>query len=245
MDESKLVRLLGTSAKKETAKEMGERIPCSQFGDNDYHRYIRGEMSLQDMDLFVKHCEECQSCLKEIANRHMILTQRKEQSENNHLFTKTIEFLDHLDKEEKGIKENLFDIVIKIARKAAKIISTTGELLQPVQPLAVRAAGEKVESETWRIIQEFANPPLSVQVSGVQGETAGNISLIISLYDPDADDFLSRKKVYITASGETRETTTNDSGEVYFDINQHTTCEIAIGDKEKPDARLSINIVKE
>ena len=245
MDESKLVRLLGSSAKKEISKEMGERTPCNQFGDSDYRSYIKGEKSLQDMDLFVKHCEECQSCLREIVNLHEARVKEQEQLEDELLLAKTVEFLDFLDKKENGIKENLLDIVIKAARNAVEIVSTTGELLQALQPVNARATDDKVESEPLRIIKEFSTPPLSVQVSVVQGETAGSIGLTVSLYNLDADDFLSRKAVYISASGQTWESTSNASGEVYFNITQPDVYEVAIGDKEKPDVRLIINVVDE
>lgn len=240
MDESKLVKLLGASAKKETSKEMGAQPPCSQFGDNDYNSYTRGEMSLQDMESFIAHCEECKSCLQEIVRRHEAWVQEKEQRENELLFSKTVEFLDAPEK-----KENLLDIVIKTARKAVEIVSTTGELLQPLQPVIARAADDRVESEPFRIIKEFANPPLSVQVTIAQGETAGHTGLIISLFDPKADDFLSSKTVSITAPGEARESVSNDSGEVYFDLNRPGVYLIAIGDKKKPEARLTVNILNE
>jgi hypothetical protein len=86
MEKNKFENIPRTMEKNETPEKIIESGPCEKYGLDVYEKYNGREMSLNDMESFAEHCEQCSVCRKEIA-------------ENELLFSRTQQLLDSLDKD--------------------------------------------------------------------------------------------------------------------------------------------------
>ncbi|MDP1817132.1 MAG: hypothetical protein Q8K92_21940, partial [Leadbetterella sp.] len=175
-----------------------------------------------------------------IAEQHEKKIQENEKGENESFLSRTLQFLDSLDG-----KENLLDIVIKATRKFFELLSTSGEFLSTPEPISVRGDAGNAEKQLLRIIKEFNNPPLSVQVVIGKEDESVKITLTLSLYDPIKENFVSGQFVTLSGPEGEKMSISNETGEVFFDLKQPGNYQFTIGDKEKPDAQLGLNILSE
>ena len=185
---------------------MDQTVPCDTYMVEDYEKYVRQTMSPDEMQTFREHCRNCLSCLKGILD----------QSEDEALFQKTMGLMDTL---ETRAKENVFDVVIRVSKRVCEVITTTGEILG-MPALAPSRGGEAAgeEMEPVRIIKEFADPPISVQVSFEKQEKGRNIEFCISLLNRHLDEFISEAEVVLAGSGKRQTGETNENGEAAFQI---------------------------
>ncbi len=237
MHDSKHSELHGPDKTKES-KKMGETSRCNKFSSNDYRHYVTGDMSLREMESLASHCEHCATCLREISKYHHEEIRKRELYEDNFLFSKTIDFIDSQKK-----KENFFDVIIKKVRNTWKIIAETGDILQPLQPVAARGdTAEQREAEPIKIIKEFSAPPLSAQIT-IAHDTS-DIRLTISLFDPVKDNFCVGKAIVLIGPGIHKDLITDENGEVSCFLQQQGTYTVTIGEKSRQEAQIQLTFLK-
>ena len=204
--------------------------PCDMYMVEDYEKYVKQTMPPDEMQIFQEHCRNCLSCLKGILD----------QSENEALFQKTMGLMDRL---ETRAKENVFDVVIKVSKRIYEVITTTGEVLG--MPALAPSRGEEAageEREPVRIIKEFDDPPISVQVSFGKQQKGRDIDLCISLLNRQLDEFISGIEVILTSSGKKQTGETNENGEAAFLIPGHGKYRVDIIDGGDKIANLNVTI---
>ena len=213
------------------ASTVMDRInPCDTYMAEDYEKYVKQTMPPNEMNMFQAHCRNCLSCLKGILD----------QSENEALFHKTIGLMDKLETQ---AKENVFGIVIKVSQRVYEVITTTGEVLG--MPALAPSRGEEAageEREPVRIIKEFDDPPISVQVSFGKQQKGRDIDFCISLLNRQLDEFMSGAEVVLAVSGERQIGKTNENGEAAFQIPGPGKYRVDIIDGGDKIANLNVTI---
>ncbi len=208
-----------------------ERIsPCDTYMLEDYEKYVKQTMPSDEMQIFLEHCRNCLSCLKEVLD----------QSENEALFQKTMGLMDTL---ETRAKENVFDLVIKVSKRIYEVITTTGEVLG--RPALAPSRGEEAageEREAIRIIKEFDRPPISLQVSFGKQQKGQDIDLCISLFNRQLDEFISGIEVILSGSGKKQTGETNENGEARFVMPGRGEYQVRLRPGEDHLIRLNIKI---
>jgi len=192
----------------ETAKKMEKPNPCEKYVVEDYDRYVkhvRGNEPFENVEVFEKHCEVCTSC------RHGI-AQSNDKYIDETLLKKTMEFYDSLKPE-----SNIIEIILSVSKNLLKVMRTTGTILS--SPLLEPTRGKIDESEprqSFKIVQEFVQPPISVQIF-LEGERSReNIKLNISLFDKQAEEFMSETPISLAGPNESQEKTTDKNGQAAF-----------------------------
>ena len=73
--------------------------PCENFSAREFDRYIEGTMNEENTLKFEHHCLECISCAARLVKMWESWNQKEEKAENEKLFEKTMDLLDHLEHE--------------------------------------------------------------------------------------------------------------------------------------------------
>lgn len=139
-------------------------------------------------------------------------------------------------------KPNILDIAIKVSTRIIELLSTSGEFLATPEPIPTRGSVEKTMPRSLSILKEFDRPPLSVQVVVEKSESTNSILVKLSLYDTKQDIFLSEQNVTLMGQNVNESLVSSDTGEILFELKQSGNYLFIIGENEKPDAQLRINI---
>ena len=70
------------------------RSDCSEYGERDFIRYIRGEMTDQETGSFEGHVEECDCCARTLYQCHV----ERERREDEAFVGRTLDLLDKLSR---------------------------------------------------------------------------------------------------------------------------------------------------
>lgn len=208
-----LLAVLAASRKDPIAKP---KDSCGRYSPMDYQTYVDGLMPAPEEVSFEQHCVECLSCLENIYMYHQDKNLRQESTENEQLLARTRNLLDD---HEQSPTQNIFTLVVDVSKKALNLISTTGTLLAFPEPVQVRGEStDQALQPKLRVVQEFSNPALSVQVALISSDDL-NVTVLMSVFDQDSDCFFAGNKVVISGSHTFSEKTTDENGECRISIN--------------------------
>lgn len=142
----------------------------------------------------------------------------KNQQENEALLKKTYDLLNRLDNPP---ADNLMQLIIKASGKVLELLSTTGEPLH-VPALAIErgALATQEKTEPLRIIQEFAKPPVSLQLSVEMGKKEGDLHLKTSLYDWKKEEFMPGIEIAMAGAETLEKMISDENGEALFRIGK-------------------------
>ena len=209
---------------------------CECYSMVDYDQYIRGTMSVEAVRIFEAHCCDCPSCLKGIVQSQERFVRKRKRFENEILFQKTMDLLDKLEK-------NVINVIIEKSRDILKLIKTTGEILRtPTAPVFRGEKGEAREEQSVRVIQEFASPPVSVQVSFETYKPGSEIGLTISIFNRLSEEFMPDVKIKLEGSNVKESAISDEHGETTFAIKAPGKYRAILLADESHLARLDITI---
>lgn len=195
--------------------------PCEHYSVADLERYLEGALPEAEMNAYETHCLDCFACA-------VRLIQNQERAEDGLLFMKTMELLDQLEKEKKShlmaltedICSSTFAIVLETAKDVFRVLSTTGKILSLASAATVRGEIEKIqEKKPIQIIQEFAQPKVSIQAS-ISREGPDTAEVRISLLNRETEEFMTgvAARLYAGTVME-KEAVTDENGEAVFIIH--------------------------
>jgi hypothetical protein len=192
-------------------------------------------MPAEEVLPFEEHSWNCTACLHGIHHSFEKMIVEKEQRENDTLLQKTFGLMDRLDRTPVN---NMLDMVIRASGKLLELLSTTGELLQAPVLAPVRGETASIEQkDSLRIVQEFIDPPVSLQVSVEKDKEVGILSLKISLYDQNEEEFMPGIEIELTGGETSQIKISDENGEALFRIEKPgeyiltlTVCEEEIGE---------------
>jgi hypothetical protein len=211
--------------------------PCERYGDADYQRIVDEVMSIEDLSAFVTHSEYCRACQIALARKHLATKSKARTEMTNVIYRKTMDLLDTLEMQYRAAPEvaaasgspspNLFRIVLERVKEFWRVMETTGTILSMPEPVAVRGPTEKLDKSAVRVLQEIASPPLSVQVR-VSDIAPDRILIKASLFDSKREEFIRSVKIELQGAGTKQIATSDDSGEVSFELAPSGTYELNI-----------------
>ena len=225
-----------------------ERItPCQDYSVNEYKRFLSNLMTIEDMEKFVHHCQGCVACLKGISQAHEKFLQQQEQRENDVLLHKTLTLLDELEAKNHPVEfpktvsiKNFFSIALEASKGFLDLLVTTGELLTPTPDIALRGEDrEPALIPSIRILQEFSEPPWSIQTTFERCETKKEFQLTISILNRKTEEVL--KGIQVMLCGPKRQVglTSDDHGQAVFTISRIGDYVVHFIDKGEILAQLS------
>jgi len=192
-----------------------DHVRCNSFGTQDYFRYVRRQMSEQDVTEFETHAQNCSCCLHGIKQATFACNYQKDQEENELLYSNALSIMDRLD-------QSVFSIVIRAVQGMLELIKSTGEQMSMTPAFAgVRSSAGTVESDTvqpLRLIKEFEESKLSVEVA-ISPVEPDMLDVVVSLMDLHTEEFIFGASV--TCQGETTqfEETTDANGQACFRVH--------------------------
>ena len=184
---------------------------CKDYSHNHYENYLNGTMAVEERTVFEQHCMGCESCL-------IALHFANEKLENEALYQRTMKVLDGYQESIPHKIANVFQIIMHAARDTIKVIKTSGEVLHPLSPVAVRGVSKASATETTTIIQDF--PHVSIQAEFKQSENLELVELTLSLMDTETADVIEGAKVQLTGDLIQKESTTDLNGQAKFEISK-------------------------
>lgn len=187
LDRTYIQQLLAVLAASRKDPIADPKDSCGRYSPMDYQTYVDGRMPAPEEVSFEEHCVECPSCLENIYMYYQEKNLLQESTENEQLLARTCNLLDDY---EPSPTQNIFTLVFDVSKKALDLISTTGTLLAFPEPVQVRGEStDQALQPTLRVVQEFSNPALSVQVSLMSSDEL-NVTVLMSVFDQDGDCFL-------------------------------------------------------
>lgn len=194
-------------------------IACSAYSGPDYFRFLKHEMSEDEIQRFGKHIDDCPFCASELKSADDQL----KQSEYQRYFEKTIALLDRID------VRNRFKIIFQLGRNFIDILQTTGQILTTPQPIAVRSRDPAVSSgNTQCIVQNFGSPPVSVQVCLAVKTEDQTVELTVSLFDMEKEVFIPYADIYFNAPGMEQNLSTDAKGAASMLLPLPSPCSLRI-----------------
>jgi len=191
------------------------RGSCNIFGDRDYSRYVRRQMSEQDAAAFEAHAQSCSCCLNGIRQATIACNRQKDQDENELLHANALSIMDRLD-------QSVFSIVIRAVQGILELIKSTGEQMLMAPALAgVRSSSGITPSDPLkplRLVKEFEESKLSVEVS-ISPVEPDMLDIIVSLLDLKLEEFIPGVSVSCQSEKDRQDKVTDDNGEVYFNVS--------------------------
>ncbi|MBK5275564.1 MAG: hypothetical protein JJE30_11000 [Desulfuromonadales bacterium] len=187
---------------------------CKSFGDQDYSRYVRHQMSEQDVCNFEIHAQNCSCCLHGIRQATVAYNHQKVQAENELLHSNALSIMDRLDR-------SVFSIVIRAVQGMVELIKSTGEQLAMTPALTgVRSSSDNSVSDTvqpLRLVKEFEESRLSVEVtiSPIEPEM---LDVVVSLLDRLHEEFIPGVSVTCCGKSEMFDKLTDVNGQVIFRV---------------------------
>lgn len=192
-----------------------QRQTCEQFDEQAYSRYVQQLMAEHDAIDFELHASTCSSCLKGIRKATIIHNLKKEKTENELIFNRTLSLMDRLD-------QSVFSIVIRAMQGIVELIKSTGEQLVMTPALAgvrssVGSAAGSDALQPLRLVKEFEESKLSVEVT-ISPVEPDMLDVIVSLLDLKLEEFIPGVSVSCRGENELFDETTDGNGQAIFKV---------------------------
>lgn len=209
---------------------------CEKYGVMEYARYVRQEMSETEAAEFELHAHACSACLPAI---HSVATQhqcKKEQEENELLYSRTLALMDRLD-------QDTFSIVVRAVKGVVELIRSTGQLLTMSPALAgIRSMGAAVSQalQPLRLVKEFAESQLSVEVT-ISPVEPDMLDVTVSLLDRKREEFISCALVSLVGESRMQDEITDENGQACFRVPAAGFYELVIKKNEQLLGTMTLN----
>jgi hypothetical protein len=168
----------------------------------------------------------CPTCLEVLYKSNVASPPQKEEEENAQLFLKTCELMDQVDKQ---VITDILGMVVKFADKVLELVSTTGTILQNLQPEPARSSfnDEQQTGSRIRILQETEKSPYSIQAS-LLSKDEHVIILTVSIYHQELDKFVEGITATIITPSMKTALVTDNNGEIVCQITESGVHEITL-----------------
>jgi len=187
---------------------------CNSFCDQDYFRYVRRQMSEQDVCKFETHAQSCSSCRHGISQATVAYNHQNDQAENELLYSNALSIMDRLD-------QSVFSIVIRAVQGMVELIRSTGEQIAMNPALAgVRSSSDTSVSDTvqsLRLVKEFEESRLSVEVT-ISPVEPDMLDVVVSLLDRLHEEFIAGVSVSCRGESELFDELTDENGQAFFRV---------------------------
>jgi len=191
-----------------------QRQTCEKYGEPTYSRYVQQQMSVQDANDFETHALTCSCCLLGLRKATILHRLKKEKTEDELLYNRTLALMDRLD-------QSVFSIVIRAVQGMVELIKSTGEQLVMTPALAgVRSSAGSVGSDALqplRLVKEFEESKLSVEVT-ISPVEPDMLDVTVSLLDLKHEEFIPGVSVSCRGENELLDETTDGNGQALFKV---------------------------
>ncbi|MDD2900085.1 MAG: hypothetical protein PHI31_15385 [Desulfuromonadaceae bacterium] len=185
---------------------------CHVYGVDDYLRYVVKQMTVQETTAFVAHAQDCRCCLQGIRQSTLLEYHKKEQADNDLLYSNALSIMDRLD-------QSIFSVVISAVKGVVELIQSTGEQMFMEPALAGTRSSDdmSVRLQPLRIIKEFEESQFSIEVT-ISPVEPDMLDVIVSLLDRQLEEFTPGVAVSCHGENTVLYEITDENGQARFRI---------------------------
>ena len=158
------------------SKQTTDRVGCPD--EESLAGYLSGSLGTEDRSRLEEHLSACRSCMEEIVGVNQAIRETGTERVPRWLMERAMGLV------KPAAKENVVDLVVRLARNTVELVSTAGEWMVPLtlQPVAVRGAASPAKTGILQVEREIAGHKVGVEVEQVE---SGICQVVVSVATAD------------------------------------------------------------